>query len=45
MWEILSHKLVTDEDAICEIIQAAANCANEAAMISHETELINSLCK
>lgn len=43
-WEILSHEINNDEDAL-RIIQAACNAKNTVSLRAHEMELINAIAK
>lgn len=45
LWEILSHKITTEEPGACEIIQAAANSKHGVAATYHEMEVLNALSK
>ena len=45
LWEILSHKITTEESEGCELIQAAANSKHGVALTYHEMEVLNSLSR
>jgi len=45
LWDILSHKIQTEEPEALNIIQAACNSKNAIALIPHEMEAISSLSR
>ena len=44
LWEVLSHEINNDEEAL-RIIQAACNAKNTVALSAHEMEVINAIAK
>jgi hypothetical protein len=45
LWDILSHKIQTEEPEALNIVQAACNSKNAIALIPHEMEAISSLSR
>jgi hypothetical protein len=45
LWDILSHKIQTEEPEALNIIQAACNSKNAIALITHEMEAISNLSR